>query len=83
MMYSAGERTRSDPAKVLNKRANPRILGNGEMRACVAVVDGVRCGLNSSPYRLMTVFRLMAKTNSYRESISYQTNESDHSPQRR
>ena len=63
---------------------NPRIFGTGEMRACIAVLDGIRCGLNSSPYRLATVSRLMAKTNSYRESIiSYKTNESDHSPHRR
>ena len=84
MMHSAGERTRSDPARVLNGRANPRIVGNGEMRACVAVLDGIRCGLNSSPCRLMTVSRLLAKTNNYREStISYPTNESDYSPLRR
>ena len=49
MMHSAKERTHSDPAKVLNGTANPRIFGTGEMRACVAVLDGIRCGLNSSP----------------------------------
>ena len=84
MMHSAKERTHSDPAKVLNGTTNPRIFSTGEMRACIAVLDGIRCGLNSSPYRLATVSRLMAKTNSYRESIiSYKTNESDHSPHRR
>ncbi len=84
MMHSAQERTHRDPAEVLHRKANPRIFGTGKMRACVAVLDGIRCGLNSSPYRLATVSRFMVKTNSYRESvISYQTNQSDHSPQRR
>jgi hypothetical protein len=63
-MHSAGERSRSDPAKVLNGTANSRIFGNGEMHVCVVVVYDIRCGLNSSPYRLATVSRLMAKINS-------------------
>ena len=82
-MHSDEERSRSDPAKVLNGTANPRIFGNGEMRTCVVVVDDIRCGLNSSPCCLATVSRLMAKTDSYTEFIiSYQTVESDHSHHR-
>jgi len=83
-MHSAGERLRSDPVKVLNATANPRIFGHGEMRACVVVVDDIHCGLNSSPYCLPVVSRLMAKMNRYRESIiSHQTKALDYSPQRR